>query len=69
LSELDFTLTTGLDFAARHEELQALMELGIYERGKQLAKSLIEQRPHFVAVLNNLSQPYRLEGRSHAVGS
>src|SRR5262249_587685 len=62
LEKLDFSLENGLDFASRHEELQVLMELGQYERGKQLAKSLMEQRPRFVAVLNNLSQVYWLEG-------
>ncbi len=62
LSQLDYSLAAGLDFAAKHEELQVLMELGNYERGKQLAKVLIEQRPSFVPVLNNLSQVYWLEG-------
>lgn len=62
LKQLDFSLESGLDFACKHEELQVLMELGNYERGKQLAKSLIEQRPNFVPTLNNLSQVYWLEG-------
>jgi len=62
LGELGFSLEDGLDFACKHEELQVLMEFGNYERGKQLAKSLLGQRPHFVPVLNNLSQVYWLEG-------
>ena len=62
LSQLDISLEDGLDFACKHEELQVLMEFGNYERGKQLAKTLLEQRPHFVALLNNLSQVYWLEG-------
>ncbi|RPJ52069.1 MAG: hypothetical protein EHJ95_04520, partial [Methanobacteriota archaeon] len=57
-----FSLEDGLDFACKHEELQVLMEFGNYERGKQLAKTLLEQRPHFVPVLNNLSQVNWLEG-------
>ena len=62
LSQLDFSLAAGLDFASKHEELQVLMELGNYERCKQLAKSLIEKRPNFIPTLNNLSQVYWLEG-------
>lgn len=62
LSQLGLSLEDGLDFACKHEELQVLMEFGNYERGKQLAKTLLEQRPHFVPVLNNLSQVYWLEG-------
>jgi tetratricopeptide (TPR) repeat protein len=62
LSQLGFSLEDGLDFACKHEELQVLMEFGNYERGKQLAKTLLEQRPHFVPVLNNLSQVYWLDG-------
>ena len=62
LSQLDYSLEDGLDFACKHEELQVLMEFGNYERGKQLAKTLLEQRPHFVPVLNNLSLVHWLEG-------
>ncbi|MGA2489544.1 MAG: tetratricopeptide repeat protein [Anaerolineales bacterium] len=62
LGELDFTLETGLDFAYKHEELQVCMETGEYERCKRLVKTLNEQRPDFVPVLNNLSQVYWLEG-------
>ncbi|MBN2116520.1 MAG: tetratricopeptide repeat protein [Anaerolineales bacterium] len=62
LGQMDFFLESGLDFVCKHEELQVLMELGNYERGKQLAKSLLEQQPNFVPVLNNLSQVYWLEG-------
>jgi len=62
LAEFGLTLENGLDFACKHEELQVLMELGQYERCKQLAKSLMAQRPDFVPVLNNLSQVHWLEG-------
>lgn len=62
LSQLDFSLESGLDFACKHEELQVLMETGNYERGKQLAKPLLEQRPNFVPALNNLSLVHWLEG-------
>ncbi len=62
LNQLDYTLEDGLDFVCKHEELQLFMEIGQYERGKQLAKPLLEQRPNFVPVINNLSLVHWLEG-------
>lgn len=62
LAEIDFSLEDGLEFFCKHEELQILMELGNYERAKKRAKTLLEQRPHFVAGLNNLSQVFWLDG-------
>jgi tetratricopeptide (TPR) repeat protein len=62
LRQLDYSLEDGLDFVCKHEELQLLMEIGQYERGKQLARPLLEQRPNFVPVLNNLSLVHWLEG-------
>ena len=38
------------------------MELGNYTRCRQLAKKLLQQRPDFVPILNNLSQVDWLEG-------
>ena len=62
LSQLGLSIETGLEFAAKHEELQILMEAGELKRCKQLAKQLINQKPDFIPPLNNLSQVYWLDG-------
>lgn len=62
LAKLDFTLDSGLDFACKHEELQILMEHQETQRCKQLAETLLKQRPSFTPVWNNLSMVYWLEG-------
>jgi len=62
LAKLDFTLEDGLDFACKHEELQVLMEHQESQRCKQLADTLLKQRPSFAPVWNNLSQVYWIEG-------
>ena len=62
LAKLDFTLDDGLDFACKHEELQILMEHQETQRCKQLAESLLKQRPSFAPVWNNLSMVYWIEG-------
>ncbi|MEO5887284.1 MAG: tetratricopeptide repeat protein [Anaerolineales bacterium] len=62
LAKLDFTLEEGLDFACKHEELQMLMEHQETQRCKQLAESLLKQRPSFAPIWNNLSQVYWIEG-------
>ena len=62
LPESGLTLENDLDFACKHEEMQVLMEIGQYERCKQLAKNMLAQHPDFIPVLNNLSQVYWLEG-------
>jgi len=61
-SKLDFSLEPGLDFFAKHEEIQLLMNRGKFKRCKQLAKELLNQRPEFAPVRNNLSQISWLEG-------
>jgi tetratricopeptide (TPR) repeat protein len=62
LSQLGLSIETGLEFAAKHEELQIMMEAGELKRCKQLAKQLINQKPDFIPPLNNLSQVYWLDG-------
>jgi tetratricopeptide (TPR) repeat protein len=62
LSEIGFSMETGFNFLCQHEELRLQMELGNYDRCRQLAKPLLEQRPHFCPVLNNLSLVEWLEG-------
>ena len=61
-SKLDFSLEPGLDFFAKHEELQILMYQGKFKRCKKIAADLIFQRPEFAPVRNNLSQISWLEG-------
>ncbi|MDP1624142.1 MAG: hypothetical protein Q8L64_00075, partial [bacterium] len=62
LCDLGDSLETGFEFACQHEELRLLMETGNYNRCRQLAKKLLQQRPDFVPILNNLSQVDWLEG-------
>jgi len=62
LHELGDSLEIGFKFACQHEELRLLMETGNYTRCRQLAKKLLQQRPDFVPILNNLSQIDWLEG-------
>ena len=62
LAELGDTTEQGYEFACRHEELRLMMESGNYSRCRQLAKKLLQQRPDFVPILNNLSQVEWLEG-------
>ena len=62
LNNLGDSLETGFEFACQHEEVRLLMELGNYTRCRQLAKKLLQQRPDYVPILNNLSQVDWLEG-------
>jgi len=62
LAELGDVSERGYEFARQHEELRFMMESGNYSRCRQLAKKLLQQRPTFVPILNNLSQVEWLEG-------
>lgn len=62
LAELGDVSERGYEFACQHEELRLMMESGNYSRCRQLAKKLLQQRPTFVPILNNLSQVEWLEG-------
>jgi tetratricopeptide (TPR) repeat protein len=62
LQDLGDSLETGFEFACQHEEIRLLMELGNYTHCRQLAKKLLQLRPGFVPILNNLSQVDWLEG-------
>ncbi len=62
LVELGDVSERGYEFACQHEELRFLMESENYSRCRQLAKILLQQRPNFVPILNNLSQVECLEG-------
>jgi tetratricopeptide (TPR) repeat protein len=63
LGNLGLSGQDGFDFACRHEEMRLHMELGNYNRCRQLSKTLLEERPHFTPLLNNLSLMEWLEGR------
>lgn len=62
LAELGDVSEKGYEFACQHEELRLMMESGNYSRCRQLAKKLLQQRPTFTPILNNLSQVEWLEG-------
>lgn len=62
LAEID--LDGDVEFAEKHEEVQCLMERNEYEKGIALAHELLEERPDFVAVRNNLSMMLDLSGRT-----
>ena len=55
-------MDTDLGFASKHEELRLDMEQGNYNRCRQLGKVLLQQRPGFIPVLNNLSLIEWLDG-------
>jgi tetratricopeptide (TPR) repeat protein len=62
LTELGDISERGYEFACQHQELRLMMEAENYSRCRQLAKKLLQQRPTFVPILNNLSQVEWLEG-------
>ena len=62
LTSLGDSLETGFEFACKYEEVRLLMEMGSHTRSRQLAKKLLQQRPDFVPILNNLSLVDWLEG-------
>jgi len=59
---LDFSLEPGIEFYAKHEEIQILMSEGKYKRCKQIGAELLTLRPEFAPVHNNLSHVCFLEG-------
>jgi len=58
----DDTSAMGFEFAALHEETRFMMESGNYSQFRHMASKLLQQRPTFVPILNNLSQVEWLEG-------
>ncbi|MGE5374410.1 MAG: tetratricopeptide repeat protein, partial [Bacteroidota bacterium] len=62
LAESGSSLETGFEFACLHDEVRLQMDLGNYARCRQQAKKLLQQKPNFIPVLNNLSQVSWLEG-------
>ena len=62
LAELGDTLEKDFEFAALQDEARFMMEAGNYSRFRHMARKLLQQRPAFAPVLNNLSQVEWLEG-------
>jgi tetratricopeptide (TPR) repeat protein len=62
LLESGNSLETGFELACLHDEVRLQMDLGNYARCRQQAKKLLQQKPDFIPVLNNLSQVSWLEG-------
>jgi Flp pilus assembly protein TadD len=62
LSALGFSEEEFDELGAMHDETQVLMEYGQYAEARRVAEKLIERKPHFAAVRNNLSLTYALEG-------
>lgn len=61
LRELGFTDEEMDELGALHDESQVLMEYGRFAEARRVAEKLIERKPKFVAVRNNLSLMYALE--------
>ncbi len=62
LSALGFSEEEFDELGAMHDETQVLMEYGQYAEARRVAEKLIERKPKFAAVRNNLSVTYALEG-------
>ena len=62
LSALGFSEEEFDELGAMHDETQVLMEYGQYAEARRVAEKLIERKPKFAAVRNNLSAIYALEG-------
>ncbi len=54
------------ELGALHDESQLLMEYGRYAEARRVAEKLIERKPKFAAVRNNLSLMYAMEGNPDA---
>ncbi|HZR98314.1 MAG TPA: tetratricopeptide repeat protein [Chloroflexota bacterium] len=62
LKDLGVAGEEGLELAAAHEELRALLDQGSYAEARRAAEQLLRRWPNFAPALNNLSQVYALEG-------
>ena len=62
LAELGDASERGYEFTCRHEESRFMMETGNFSGFRRLAEKLLQQRPDFIPILNNLSQVEWLEG-------
>ena len=62
LSALGFSEEEFDELGAMHDETQVLMEYGQYAEARRVAEKLIERKPMFAAVNNNLSITYAMEG-------
>jgi tetratricopeptide (TPR) repeat protein len=62
LEDLGVAGAEGLELAAQHEELRALLDQGSYPEARRAAEQLLRRWPNFAPALNNLSQIHALEG-------
>ena len=63
LVDLELPGEDGLELAALHEEVQALLEQGKYPPARKVAQRLLRRHPNFAPALNNISLTYLAEGR------
>jgi len=66
LGALGFTEEEFDELGALHDESQVLMEYGRYAEARRVAEKLIERKPRFTAVRNNLSLMCAMEGNLDA---
>lgn len=64
LADLGEEGEAGLEVAALHERVRSSLEQGRYAQARREGERLLELRPAFVPVLNNLSQIYFAEGEA-----
>lgn len=62
-AELGVAGAEGLEIAALHEQVLALLQYGKYAQARQVAQQLLTRRPNFTAALNNISQCSFAEGQ------
>jgi tetratricopeptide (TPR) repeat protein len=62
LPDLDPDRDKALEFAAQHELVQVLMEIGDYRQARRVATRLLKKRDDFMPLYNNLSLIAWLEG-------
>jgi tetratricopeptide (TPR) repeat protein len=63
LGEVGLDGADGLDFLARHEEMQSLLSLGRYAKAREVADKLLQRRPQFAPALNNAAESWFRDGR------
>jgi tetratricopeptide (TPR) repeat protein len=62
LSEYGMTGPDALDLAAMHEQVLSLLEQHELTRAREMGEKLLQRKPDFAPVLNNISQTYYVEG-------
>jgi tetratricopeptide (TPR) repeat protein len=65
LNELQLEESEAIEFARKHDELRVCLDTGQFQRGKSLAREMLQVKPDFAPTRNNLSQIYWLEGENN----